>query len=61
MKIYFFVLIIQLKSVSKNDSYKRVRNQNLFFVKEKDENVDLDFIFKYKFNEIEKLLKRRDI
>ena len=45
----------------KNDSYNRIRNINLFTIKEKNENVDLDFIFKYKLYEIEKLLKKRDI
>ena len=60
MKIHLVISIIQLKSVSENDSFNRVRNTNLFFVKEKDENVDLDFIFKYKSYEIEKLLKKRD-
>ena len=53
--------MIQLKSISKNDFYNRVRNINLFFVEEKDENVDFDFIFKYKFYEIKKFLKKRDI
>ena len=53
--------MIQLKPASEDDFYNRIYNINLFFVKEKDENVDLDFIFKYKFYEIEKLLKRRDI
>ena len=61
MKIYSIMLIIQLKLVSKDDLYKRVRNINFFFVKKKDENVDFDFIFKFKFYEIEKLLKKRDI
>ena len=51
----------QLKPASKNDSYNRIRNTNFFFVEKKDENVDLDFIFKYKSYEIEKLLKKRDI
>ena len=51
----------QLESVSKDDFYNRVRDINLFSVEEKDENVDFDFVFKYKFYEIEKLLKRRDI
>ena len=55
------MLMIQLKFISKNDFYKRVRNTNLFFVKEKNENVDLDFVSKYKFYEIERFLKRRDI
>ena len=61
MKIYSIMLITQLKFVSKNDSYKRIYNINLFAIKEKDENVDFDFIFKYKSYEIEKLLKKRDI
>ena len=61
MKIYLIVSIIQLKSASKNDFYNRIRNINLFTIKEKDENVDSDFVFKYKFYEIEKLLKRRNI
>ena len=35
---------------------------NLFFVKEKiEKNVDFEFVFKYKFYEIERLFKRRDI
>ena len=53
--------MIQLKLISKNDSFKRIRNINLFTIKEKDENVDLDFVIKYKFYKIEKLLKKRDI
>ena len=61
IKIYFVVSITQLESASKNDFYNRIRNINLFTIKEKDENVDLDFIFKYKSYEIEKLLKKRDI
>ena len=61
MKIHFVVLMTQLESVSKDDFYNRVRDINLFSVEEKDENVDFDFVFKYKFYEIEKLLKRRDI
>ena len=61
IKIYLIVSIIQLKFVSKNDSYKRIYNINLFIVKEKNENVDFDFVFKYKFYEIERLLKRRNI
>ena len=61
MKIYSIVSMIQLKLVSKDDFYKRVRNINLSAIKEKDENVDSDFTFKYKFYEIEKLLKKRDI
>ena len=61
IKIHFIVSITQLKSVSENDFYNRVRNINLSFVKEKDKDVDLDFVFKYKPYEIEKLLKRRDI
>ena len=52
--------MIQLESVSEDDFYNRIRNTNLFFVKEKDKNVDFDFVFKYKFYEIEKLLKRRN-
>ena len=55
------MLIIQLETASENDFYNRIRNINLFSVKEKDENVDFDFVFKYKFYEIEKLFKRRDI
>ena len=61
MKIHSIVSIIQLKFVSKNDSYNRVRNTNLFMIKKKDENVDFDFVFKYKSYKIEKLLKRCDI
>ena len=61
IKIHSIMSIIQLKSVSKNDSYNRIRNTNLFMIKKKDENVDFDFVFKYKPYEIEKLLKRRDI
>ena len=62
MKIYSVMSIIQLKFASKNGFYKKVRNINLFFVKEKvDKNVNFDFVFKYKSYEIEKLLKRRDI
>ena len=61
IKIYLVISIIQLKSISKNDFYNRIRNTNLSFVKEKNENVDFNFAFKYKFYEIEKLLKRRDI
>ena len=61
MKIHFVISMIQLKLVSKNDFYNRVRNTDFSFIKEKDENIDLDFVFKYKFYEIEKLLKRRDI
>ena len=39
--------MIQLKFTSKDDFYKRVRNINFFFVKEKvDENVDFDFVSK---------------
>ena len=61
MKIYSIVSIIQLEFVMKDDSYNRVRNTNLFTIEEEDENVDFDFVFKYKFYKIEKLLKRRDI
>ena len=46
-----------MKSTSKNDSYQRIKNINLFFVKEKNENVNFDFVFKYKFYKIEKLLR----
>ena len=61
IKIYSIISMIQLKFISKDDSYKRVRNINLSAIKEKDENVDLDFVFKYKFYKIEKLLKKRNI
>ena len=55
IKIYSIMSMIQLKFVSKNDSFKRIYNINLFAIKEKDKNVDFDFIFKYKFYKIEKL------
>ena len=62
MKIHFIVSITQLKLASKDNSYKRIRNINLSFVEKKvDENVDFNFVFKYKFYEIEKFLKRRNI
>ena len=61
MKIYSIMSIIQLKSIIKNDFYNRVRNTNLFTIKEKNENVDPDFAFKYKSYKIKKLLKKRDI
>ena len=61
IKIHSIMLIIQLKFILKDDLYKRIRNTNLFAIEEKNENVDFDFIFKYKFYKIEKLLKRRDI
>ena len=35
MKIHFIVSMIQLKSVSENDSYKRIYNINLLFIKRK--------------------------
>ena len=60
IKIYFVISITQLESISKNDSFNRIRNTNFSSVEEKDKNVDFDFIFKYKFYEIEKLLKKRD-
>ena len=45
-----------------DDSYKCFYNMNSLFIKEKiEKNVDFEFIFKYKFYEIERFLKRRDI
>ena len=62
MKIHFIMSIIQLKFVSDNDSYKRFYNTNSFLVEKKvEKNVDFNFVFKYKFYEIERFLKRRDI
>ena len=62
MKIHLVVLIVQLKSVSNNDSYERFHNTNPLFIKKKvEKNVDFKFVFKYKFYKIERLLKRRDI
>ena len=62
MKIYFVMSIVQLKFVSKNDSYERFYNTNSSLVKKEiEKNVDLKFVFKYKFYKIERFLKRRDI
>ena len=57
MKIYSVVSIAQLKFISNDNSYERFYNTNSFFVKEKvEKNVDLEFVFKYKLYEIERLL-----
>ena len=57
MKIYSVVSIAQLKFISNDNSYERFYNTNSFPVKEKvEKNVDLEFVFKYKLYEIERLL-----
>lgn len=54
IKIHFIVLIIQLKFVSKNDFYNRIRNINFFFIKEEAKMEKNDI----KFYKIEILLKK---
>ena len=54
--------IIQLKFISNDNLYERFYNTNSFLVKEKvEENIDFEFVFKYKLYEIKRLLKRHDI
>ena len=61
IKIYCIIFIIQLKSTSNNNLYEHFYNTNFSFIKKSRKNVVFDFIFKYKFYEIERLLKRRNI